>query len=128
MFCVALNFNPRKPRDVIDAWRKLKGFADMTSSPELATLQIGDFARHRDATFELRISDGVVPLKLVGVDPAGASGRAGGAFSLLFAAPKGSWLPQAIYPVSHPSLGNMEIFLVPIGALADGNGYQAIFA
>jgi len=68
------------------------------------------------------------PLKLVKVDPAGESGRACGAFSLLFAAPKGPWLPQAVYPVKHPSLGTMEIFLVPVGPIAEGNGYQAIFS
>ena len=70
---------------------------------------------------------GVVPLKLAKVDPAGDSGRAGGAFSLLFVAPKGSWLPQAIYPVTHPARGAMEIFLVPVGPMQGGNGYQAVF-
>jgi hypothetical protein len=100
----------------------------MTSSPDLASLGIGDFAPHRDSIFNLQTSGGVVPLKLVKVDPAGASGRAGGAFSLLFVAPQGPWLPQAIYPVEHSSLSTMEIFLVPIGPLEGGNGYQAIFA
>jgi hypothetical protein len=99
----------------------------MTSPPDLATLRIDDFARHRDAVFDLQSPAGAVPLKLVKVDPAGESGRAGGAFSLLFTAPKGPGLPQAIYPVKHPALGTMEIFLVPIGPLAGGNGYQAIF-
>jgi predicted transcriptional regulator len=100
----------------------------MTSSPELASLEIADFAPHRDTVFELQTSDGVVPLKLVKVDPAGNSGRAGGAFSLLFAAPKGPWLPQAVYLLRHPSLGNLEIFLVPVGPQPEGNGYHAVFA
>jgi len=100
----------------------------MTSTADLATLAIGDFAPHCDASFDMQTDAGVVPLKLVEVDPAGESGRAGGAFSLLFAAPKGPWLPQAVYPVKHPALGTMEIFLVPVGPLAEGNGYQAIFA
>ena len=55
------------------------------------------------------------------------NGRPGGAFSLLFAGPKGAWLPQAIYPVRHPALGVIDIFLVPIVPLEDGNGYQAVF-
>lgn len=100
----------------------------MASSADLATLVIDDFAPHVDAVFDMRAGEGVLPLRLVRVDPAGASGRAGGAFSLLFAAPQGPWLPQAIYPLTHPSLGIMEIFLVPIGVLSGGNGYQAIFA
>jgi hypothetical protein len=99
----------------------------MTSSPDLATLKIDDFAPHRDAVFETQTSGGAVPLKLVKVDPVGESGRPGGAFSLLFVGPNGAWLPQAIYPVQHPALGTMEIFVVPIGPLSGGNGYQAIF-
>jgi hypothetical protein len=99
----------------------------MTLPTDLAALRIDDFAPHRDAVFETQTSGGAVPLKLVKVDPAGESGRAGGAFSLLFTAPTGPWLPQAIYPVKHPALGTMEIFLVPTGPLAGGNGYQAIF-
>ncbi|MFB9266316.1 DUF6916 family protein [Bradyrhizobium erythrophlei] len=99
----------------------------MASSVDLATLHIDDFTAHKDAAFDMQTANGVVPLRLAKVDAAGNSGRQGGAFSLLFAAPKGPWLPQAIYPVTHPRLGTMEIFLVPIGPLADGNGYQAIF-
>jgi hypothetical protein len=99
----------------------------MASSPDLASLKIDDFAAHLGAAFEMQTADGVVPLTLVNVDPAGNSGRAGGAFSLIFVAPKGSAHPQAIYPVSHPALGIMEIFLVPVGPQSGGNGYQAIF-
>ncbi|MBR0899285.1 hypothetical protein JQ616_30405 [Bradyrhizobium tropiciagri] len=99
----------------------------MTSTVDLAKLQIDDFKPHQDTEFEMQAADRVVVLRLAKVEPAGNSGRPGGAFSLLFAGPKGAWLPQAIYPVRHPALGVIEIFLVPIGPLADGNGYQAIF-
>jgi hypothetical protein len=54
-------------------------------------------------------------------------GREGGSFSLHFLAPQGRWLPQGIYPVKHPTLGTLEIFLVPTGALHDGHGYHAVF-
>ncbi|MGY4474693.1 DUF6916 family protein [Bradyrhizobium sp. USDA 3364] len=99
----------------------------MTSTVDLAKLHIDDFTPHRDAEFEMQAADRVVALKLAKIEPAGNSGRPGGAFSLLFAGPKGAWLPQAIYPLRHPALGVMEIFLVPIGPLGGGNGYQAIF-
>jgi hypothetical protein len=99
----------------------------MAAMVDLAALKIDDFTPHLEAAFAMQTAGGVVPLKLAKVDPAGNSGRAGGAFSLIFVAPKGPWLPQAIYPVTHPSLGIMEIFLVPIGPRQDGNGYQAIF-
>ena len=95
------------------------------SSPDLASLKIDDFAAHLGADFEMQVAGGVVPLKLVKVEPAGNSGRAGGAFSLILVAPKGAGHPQAIYPVKHPVLGTFEIFLVPVGPESGGNGYQA---
>src|SRR4051812_19012189 len=99
----------------------------MTATADVAALRIEDFTPHLDAAFSMQTAGGAVPLKLAKVDPAGDSGRAGGAFSLVFVTPKGPWLQQAIYPVQHPVLGVMEIFLVPIGTTQDGNGYQAIF-
>jgi hypothetical protein len=99
----------------------------MTSTADLAALGIGDFTPHLDAVFGMQTAGGVVPLKLAKVDPVGDSGRKGGAFSLIFVTPKGPWLPQAIYPVQHPVLGTMEIFLVPVGPAFGGNSYQAIF-
>jgi hypothetical protein len=99
----------------------------MASTADLAALGIGDFTPHLEATFDMQTAGGVVPLKLAKVDPAGDSGRNGGAFSLIFVAPEGPWLPQGMYPVQHPVLGTMEIFLVPVGPASGGNGYQAIF-
>jgi len=100
------------------------------ASADLAKLKLGDFAPHLDAAFELQTADGAVPLKLVHADAAGEvvkGGRDGGSFSLQFVAPQGRWLPQGTYPVKHPKLGTMEIFLVPSGAVQDGHGYHAVF-
>jgi hypothetical protein len=99
----------------------------MAGTADLGALRIDDFTPHLDAVFDVQAARGVVPLKLVKVDPAGDSGRAGGAFSLIFVSPKGPWLPQGVYPVPHPVLGMMEIFLVPVGPASGGNGYQAVF-
>jgi hypothetical protein len=100
---------------------------EMESSPDIAALSINDFEPHLNAIFEMRSPDGIVPLKLEKATSAGQAMREGGAFSLLFVAPAGAFLPQAIYPVRHPSLGTMEIFLVPVGPLSGGNGYHAVF-
>ena len=70
---------------------------------------------------------GVVPLNLAKVDSYGQAIREGGAFSLLFVSPVGPWQPQAVYPVKHPDLGTLEIFLVPAGPVSGGNGYHATF-
>ena len=99
----------------------------MAATADLAALRIDDFTPHLETIFDMQTAGGVVPLKLAKVDPVGDSGRAGGAFSLIFVAPKDLRQPQAIYPVKHPTLGIMEIFLVPVGPMQGGDGYQAIF-
>lgn len=99
----------------------------MASSPDIATLSIDDFEPHLNATFEINAPGGIVPLKLVQTASAGHAMREGGAFSLLFQAPGGPFLPQAIYSLRHPALGTLEIFLVPVGPLPGGNGYHAVF-
>lgn len=99
----------------------------MASSPDIATLRIDHFEPHLDAVFEMRSPAGMVPLKLAKAESCGQARREGGAFSLLFVAPSGSWLPQAIYPVTHPALGSIDIFLVPVGPVEGGNGYHAVF-
>ena len=57
----------------------------------------------------------------------GTALRAGGAFSLLFVSAAGPFLPQAIYALAHPVMGTLELFLVPLGPMQGGNGYEAIF-
>ncbi len=100
----------------------------MLPPTDLVSLTIDDFKPLLDETFALQAAGAEIALKLAEVEAKGRTDREGGAFSLLFVAPKGPWLPQAIYVLRHPAMGNMEIFLVPIGPLPGGNGYQAIFA
>jgi hypothetical protein len=97
------------------------------AAADLGKLKIGDFQPHLDTVFEMHSPRGVVPLKLVEVESIGESGREGGAFSLLFAAAADPGLPQSIYPLGHPDLGTLDIFLVPIGPVPEGNAYQAVF-
>jgi hypothetical protein len=94
---------------------------------DLAALAIDDFRPHLGSQFDVQAGGGTITMKLSRVDPAGDSGRKGGAFSLIFSAPRGPWLQQAIYPMRHAVLGAIEIFLVPIGLVGDANGYQAVF-
>ena len=105
----------------------MASMADPAALTDLAALKVGNFSSHLDTLFELKTRGNKIPLKLVKTEAGGKSKRAGGAFSLLFVAPAGRVLPQAIYPVTHPALGTMEIFLVPVGPLPGGNGYHAVF-
>jgi len=50
-------------------------------------------------------------------------------FSLVFHAPGGELLPQQIFTVRHPRVGDLEIFLVPLGPQRDGAmAYEAVFS
>jgi hypothetical protein len=89
-------------------------------------LTVSDFEARAGDTFRLR-ADPPVEMRLAQVRRHGQALRQGGAFSLFFVAPKGPFVPQATYPVEHPALGTMEIFIVPIGPLDGGNGYEAVF-
>ena len=49
-------------------------------------------------------------------------------FTLTFRGPPEPILPQQIYPLEHSELGELEIFIVPLGVDAAGARYEAIFA
>lgn len=97
-------------------------------SVSLDAVTADDFKARVGEAFRLSLPDGRLDLRLASVRRAGQSGREGGAFALLFVAPPGPWLPQAIYPLANEHLGTLEIFVVPIGPAEGGNGYEAVFA
>ncbi|MEA1673339.1 DUF6916 family protein [Nitrospirillum sp. BR 11163] len=59
-----------------------------------------------------------------------APGRFRDPFSLLFnGTDRNTMLNQHIHPLTHPALGTLEIFLVPLGRNEDGTYfYQAVFS
>ena len=88
--------------------------------PQLETLTASDFEELRGQLF--RIADAFVA-ELVEVTeiPRELDGRA--PFSLVFEGGPSQPLPQAVYPVHHERLGEMEIFLVPSAP----ERYEAVF-
>jgi L-ascorbate metabolism protein UlaG (beta-lactamase superfamily) len=48
-------------------------------------------------------------------------------FSVLFSGPLEYHLPQGIYHMEHEKMGEMDIFLVPIGKGPEGYNYEAVF-
>lgn len=93
----------------------------------VAALNIADFEPLNGADFTLAAASGELALKLTEVRHLGTALRAGGAFSLLFTTPGGPRLPQAIYPITHPALGTLELFIVPLGPKDGSNRYEVIF-
>ncbi len=48
-------------------------------------------------------------------------------FSLFFLGPLAGMLPQHIYHLEHAVLGEMDLFLVPVGQRETGFEYEAVF-
>lgn len=73
-------------------------------------------------------------LELVEVSSSGEAGGRGPAgeermqFALVFRGPAAPVLPQGIRHLRHDDLGELELFLVPLGVDAGGARYEAAFA
>jgi len=65
-------------------------------------------------------------LKLIGVTDVGSSERQN-QFSIIFLGPYEAPISQGIYRVEHEALGDLDLFLVPIGRDKEGVRYEAIF-
>lgn len=48
-------------------------------------------------------------------------------FSIIFREAARTYVPQSIYTLTHPKLGQLDLFLVPIGPDLHGMRYQAVF-
>jgi hypothetical protein len=98
---------------------------------DIATLTVDNFDPHVQDEFQVASPTGEIALslKLVEVRRLGPAPRTGGqAFSLLFLSPPGPFHPQAIYPLTHSTLGTLDLFLVPIGPKGGSNSYEAVFS
>src|SRR6186713_1928366 len=94
---------------------------------ELAALTADDFEPCKGENFQVTSARGVLALELVDVRRLGPALRDGGAFSLTFQSAPGPFVPQATYPIAHPKLGTLEMFIVPLGPKNGGNQYEVIF-
>ena len=88
------------------------------------------FEPHVGSTFEVKASDKEnLELELVEASPMGGAPKEGRqAFSCVFRGP-GALLPQQIYPLKHEELGEMQLFLVPVGHDEEKGEtlYEAVF-
>jgi Domain of unknown function (DUF6916) len=100
----------------------------------LAELKRSHFAEHVHGTVRIHVGEGTVDAELTAVVALGESG-AGDVdakgnrlpFSLFYRGPLTPVLPQRIYPVEHPGLGILELFLVPVGPDDGAMCYEAVF-
>jgi hypothetical protein len=95
----------------------------------LATVSCEEFASCLNEDFEIVFPDGTLPVKLAEAKPWGPGQPANvrPPFSLTFRADRNLRLPQGIYKMRHPQLGEMEIFLVQIAADQSSSTFEAVF-
>lgn len=84
---------------------------------------LGDFTPHLHTQFQV---EGEEKLELTSAtDHSNAQLEQ---FSLIFTGPVSPCLPQRLYALSHPQMGNVELFLVPVGPDKTGMRYEAVFS
>ncbi|MGE5493521.1 MAG: DUF6916 family protein [Actinomycetota bacterium] len=96
---------------------------------ELSTLTFANFSSHTGRAFQLRAENGECPLVLKEVRDASRYARSGARipFSLIFSGPPGVSFQQGSYTLEHEKLGELLLFLVPIGIENGAIQLEAVF-
>lgn len=95
---------------------------------DLAEARSEQFAPCLNQDFAIILSDGALLLQLSEVRPLGKRPESlRDPFALTFLGRPGLRLPQMIYKMHNAQLGEMEIFLVQIGADQSGSTFEAVF-
>ena len=86
------------------------------------------FELHLNTTFRMNVEgDEAIDLELVEANDKTPERFEGEQFSLIFKGPPEPYLPQQIYPLDHPAMGRLDLFLVPVDQKKDGFYYEAFF-
>jgi len=94
----------------------------------LERLSLETFEPLCGATFEILTDDGSLQAVLSEIRPLGQQEPdQRRQFSLVFEVTGGSRHEQRIYLLTHPGLGSLELFLVPIGPRGGAMRYEAVF-
>ena len=100
------------------------------TNPDLGTVAASDFLAHVGETFTVYAAE-LAPFAadLVDVAGSGLTDEAGRPFSLTFAGGPTPPAMQGIHRLTHQGMGELELFLVPLGPGDHGlQQYEAIFS
>jgi hypothetical protein len=98
--------------------------------PDAGEFALDSFRGHVDEPFRLVAGQDLqLALRLVEAESLGEPHSPGfrPPFSLIFSGPREPIVPQGTYPLHHETLGELELFLVPLQPDAAGARYQSIF-
>ena len=90
----------------------------------LTEMRINIFQEQLNTTFELVEVACSLTLAQIGIY---AQTERHEAFSLFFDGPATPFLPQRTYMLRQAALGEVDMFLVPVGRKGDGFQYEAVF-
>ena len=95
---------------------------------DLAQVRSEQFAACLNQDFAIILSDGALLLQLSQVRALGKRPESlRDPFALTFLARAGLRLPQGMYKMRNAQMGEMEIFLVQVGADQNGSTFEAVF-
>jgi hypothetical protein len=96
---------------------------------DLATVTAADFDSLSDREFARVVREGEPPVSLTLVEV--RAGRPGPGsrdpFVLTFSGPAQLTLDQGIHPLAHSTMGQLDLFLVPVGRDEEAATYEAVF-
>ncbi|CAG5072645.1 hypothetical protein DYBT9623_04226 [Dyadobacter sp. CECT 9623] len=98
---------------------------------DLSTITADDFSKYMNQTFDVYFAETqIVPSALTRVTRLSSyTPLERGPFSLeLQTSGDHAPRPQGIYRIAHPEIGNIEVFLVPVGTDVKGMRYEAVFS
>jgi hypothetical protein len=95
----------------------------------MQTLSLTDFSDHIQHPFPVSVDGTRIILTLTQVTALkGGLPEGRKPFSVVLRGPAHPLLPQGMYDFEHPLHGVISIFIVPVGADADGVTYEAVFS
>jgi hypothetical protein len=85
------------------------------------------FSEHLNTKFLISLEPaGAVELELIEVVSTLSTPRQE-QFSVFFRGPLAIYLPQMTYHMQHEAMGELDLFIVPVGKGQDGFRYEAVF-
>ncbi len=96
----------------------------------LENLTADDFSPHLNQEFQIQLDTNttlMVQLTEVTINKQLEERNGRQSFSLVFRGPRDLELTQGIYPMSHDKIGEVDLFLVPIGPDEKGMCFEAVF-
>jgi len=96
-------------------------------SEELRPVDFRDLAAPLSMRVRIGETESTLELAVESVDPLPPHRLRAEPFSLILAGPASPALPQATYAVSHPTLGVIRLFLVPVSRDTAATRYEVTF-